>query len=140
MTNPVRNTGFSYIDSLGNPYLESVWAPVHEEVVAEDLEVIGEVPNDLNGVYLRNGPNPKYQPRGRYHVFDGDGMVHGAEFCGGKVTYRNRWVRTEGLAMEDRVGKAIWPGIDRPTGSQFGDSLGVRSLSQGQLEYRCCDS
>ncbi len=106
---------FSYIDSLGNPYLEGLWTPVHDEVVADDLEVIGEVPKDLNGVYLRNGPNPKYQPRGRYHVFDGDGMLHAVEFQNGKATYRNRFVRTEGLAMEEAAGQAIWRGlIDRP--------------------------
>ena len=115
MSSAVSKTDFSYIDSLGNPYLEGVWTPVHDEVVADDLEVIGEIPKDLNGVYLRNGPNPKYQPRGRYHVFDGDGMLHGIEFRKGKVTYRNRWVRTAGLGMEDQAGRAIWPGlIDRP--------------------------
>jgi carotenoid cleavage dioxygenase-like enzyme len=27
-------------------------------------------------VYLRNGPNRRYAARGRYHWFDGDGMVH----------------------------------------------------------------
>lgn len=115
MSSSAAEHNFSFIDSLGNPYLEGVWAPVREEVVADELEVIGEVPKDLNGVYLRNGPNPKYQPRGRYHVFDGDGMLHGMEFRNGKAIYRNRWVRTEGLGMEEAQGKAIWPGlIDRP--------------------------
>ena len=106
---------FDYIDSLGNPYLEGVWTPVRDEVVAANLKVTGEVPTNLNGVYLRNGPNPKFQPRGRYHVFDGDGMLHGVEFAHGQVTYRNRWVRTDGLADEEAAGRAIWPGlIDRP--------------------------
>ena len=115
MNRTARKAAVSFIDSLGNPYLEGVWAPVHAEVVAKDLEVIGEVPKDLNGVYLRNGPNPKYQPRGRYHVFDGDGMLHGVEFRNGQVSYRNRWVSTQGLSMEDSRGQAIWPGlIDRP--------------------------
>jgi carotenoid cleavage dioxygenase len=59
-----------------NPYLLGLYAPVSAEIDAEDLTVIGKIPADLNGVYLRNGPNPRYQPEGRYHWFDGDGMVH----------------------------------------------------------------
>lgn len=115
MSNTAAVSRFDYIDSLGNPYLEGVWTPVRDEVVADKLEVIGEVPRDLNGVYLRNGPNPKFQPRGRYHVFDGDGMLHAIEFDNGNVTYRNRWVRTKGLSMEEAEGRAIWRGlIDRP--------------------------
>nr|XP_061799979.1 uncharacterized protein LOC133591450 [Nerophis lumbriciformis] len=115
MNRPSIAPGFNYIDSLGNPYLEGVWQPVFDEIVADKLEVIGEVPRDLNGVYLRNGPNPRFQPRGRYHVFDGDGMLHAVEFDHGKVTYRNRWVRSEGLAMEEQQGQALWRGlIDRP--------------------------
>jgi carotenoid cleavage dioxygenase len=104
-----------HVESHGNPYLEGVWRPTDQEVTAAELEVIGEIPNDLNGVYLRNGPNPRFQPRGRYHVFDGDGMLHGACFNNGKVTYRNRWIQTQGLQREQQAGHAIWPGlIDRP--------------------------
>src|SRR5437588_9569347 len=60
----------------GNPYLAGLYAPVAEERTDEGLEVIGELPPDLDGVYLRNGPNPQFAPTGRYHWFDGDGMVH----------------------------------------------------------------
>ena len=59
-----------------NPYLLGLFAPVRDEITADDLEVIGQIPRDLNGVYLRNGPNRRYAARGRYHWFDGDGMVH----------------------------------------------------------------
>lgn len=115
MSRPSSTFSAHYIDSIGNPYLEGVWRPVHEEVVAENLPVVGELPRDLNGVYLRNGPNPKFQPRGRYHVFDGDGMMHGVYFENGKVSYRNRFVRTDGLQMEESADRSIWRGlIDRP--------------------------
>lgn len=115
MSSQLSEARISYIDSVGNPYLEGAWESVFDEITATDLKCIGEIPSDLNGVYLRNGPNPKYQPRGRYHVFDGDGMIHAAEFRNGQVTYRNRFVRTKGLAMEDQARQAIWPGlIERP--------------------------
>jgi len=98
----------------GNPYLEGPYMPTFDEVEINDLEVIGEIPEDLDGVYLRNGPNPKHKPLGRHHWFDGDGMIHAAIFKNGKVSYRNRWVRTTGLAMEDEAGKALWPGLMDP--------------------------
>jgi carotenoid cleavage dioxygenase len=61
-----------------NRYLEGNYAPVQEEVTAFDLPVIGALPAELNGRYLRNGPNPVTAPDpASYHWFTGDGMVHG---------------------------------------------------------------
>ena len=98
-----------------NPYLEGPFAPVFDECDAADLTVIGELPRGLDGVFLRNGPNPVHAPRGRYHWFDGDGMVHAVSFRDGRASYRNRWVRTEGLDAERRAGRALWPGyMERP--------------------------
>jgi len=98
-----------------NPYLQGPFAPVFDECDAADLPVIGELPRELDGVFLRNGPNPVQPPRGRYHWFDGDGMVHAVTFRDGRASYRNRWIRTEDLASERRAGRALWPGyMERP--------------------------
>jgi len=59
-----------------HPYMSGAFAPNYTEFNATDLEVIGEVPKRLNGVYLRNTQNPVHQPLGTPHVFDGDGMLH----------------------------------------------------------------
>lgn len=101
-----------------NPFLMGLFAPVSQEITADELPVIGAIPQDLEGVYLRNGPNPVLEPRGRYHWFDGDGMVHAIEFRGGKAIYRNRWIRTAGFTAEQEAGRSIWPGLmDRPDSS-----------------------
>jgi carotenoid cleavage dioxygenase-like enzyme len=97
-----------------NPYLEGPFAPTHEEVTVADLEVVGKIPEDLNGVYVRNGPNPQFEPRGRYHWFDGDGMVHALHVSEGSATYRNRWVRTSGFERERDAGTTLWRGIIEP--------------------------
>ena len=60
--------------------------------------VQGELPDDLYGVYLRNTENPLHPAIARYHPFDGDGMIHKVSFRDGHVSYRNRFVRTDGLA------------------------------------------
>ncbi|TMD01049.1 MAG: carotenoid oxygenase family protein [Chloroflexi bacterium] len=59
-----------------NPYLEGRYAPVADELTVDTLEVVGTLPEELDGVYVRNGPNPRFAPPGRYHWFDGDGMLH----------------------------------------------------------------
>ncbi|MDT5048317.1 MAG: hypothetical protein QOG75_4205 [Mycobacterium sp.] len=69
------------------------YAPVHDELTAFDLPVEGSIPAELNGWYLRNGPNPR---SGAGHWCVGDGMVHGIRLENGRAAwYRNRWVRTE---------------------------------------------
>ncbi|MFT6672094.1 MAG: carotenoid cleavage dioxygenase [Afipia broomeae] len=68
-------------------------APVFEEVTAFDLPVEGAIPPELNGLYARNGANPREGHAG--HWFMGDGMLHGVSLKDGKAEwYRNRWVRT----------------------------------------------
>ena len=70
---------------------------------------------------MRNGSNPKFAPRGRYHWFDGDGMLHALHFDGGTARYSNRYVSTEALATETAAGEALWTGInERPDFSRPG--------------------
>ena len=46
-------------------------------MTSDDLKIIGELPSEISGMFVRNGPNPQFSPIGNYHWFDGDGMVHG---------------------------------------------------------------
>ncbi len=102
------------LDTFDRGYLSDQFAPVHEEVVAENLTVHGELPRELTGMFCRNSPNPQFEPLGRYHWFDGDGMIHGLHVENGKATYRNKWVRTRSFEHEGGVGAAQWPGILDP--------------------------
>ncbi len=100
-----------WVDRLENPYLHGIYAPTIQETTASELEVEGELPQDLYGAYVRNGPNSFFEPTNLYHWFDGDGMVHAVYFRDGQVSYRSRFVRTEGIEDEMRAGRANWPGI-----------------------------
>lgn len=74
-------------------YRTGRFTPVPAETTRTELEVIGTIPVELNGRYLRNGPNPRSGGVG--HWFLGDGMVHGVELRDGRASwYRNRWVRS----------------------------------------------
>lgn len=97
--------------STSNPYLLGQFAPVADEADFENLEVVGDLPAALNGTYIRNGPNPQFAPSGRYHVFDGDGMLHAVSFENGRASYRNRYVVSRGLAAERRAERSLFGGL-----------------------------
>jgi carotenoid cleavage dioxygenase len=84
-------------DSSRPWWLRDNFAPVSREVEAFDLPVHGEIPRELDGLYVRNGSNPL--PGDSPHWFLGDGMVHGVLLSNGRASwYRNRYVRTSLLA------------------------------------------
>lgn len=98
-----------------HPYRTGPWRPQTCEWDSDDLTVIaGELPADLDGVYLRNTENPLHPALKNYHPFDGDGMLHIVGFRDGKAFYRNRFVRTDGFDAENRAGGPLWPGIAEP--------------------------
>jgi carotenoid cleavage dioxygenase-like enzyme len=83
-----------------NWFRQGLFAPVTEEVTAFDLPVTGRIPSELNGRYLRNGPNfMRGIDDSKHHWFLGSGMVHGVRLRDGWAEwYRNRWVRSKAVA------------------------------------------
>ena len=80
-----------------HPYRTGPWRPQTTEWDADDLTVVeGEIPHDLDGVYLRNTENPLHPSLKFYHPFDGDGMIHVVGFRDGKAFYRYGWSSSSG--------------------------------------------
>ena len=122
---------------MSNPYLEGNFAPVADELTATDLAVTGTIPAELDGSYLRNGPNPiGAQDPDAYHWFTGDGMVHGLRLRDGEaVWYRNRWVRSAPVA--EALGEPPHPG---PV-SEMGDfASNTNILRLGERLLACVEA
>jgi carotenoid cleavage dioxygenase-like enzyme len=110
-----------------HPYRTGAWRPSFVERDADDLDVVeGAIPEALDGIYLRNTENPVMPSIGRYHPFDGDGMLHAIRFRGGRASYRNRFVRTAGLAAELEAGEPLWAGIIESPSKSKRDGWGAR--------------
>lgn len=110
-----------------HPYRSGPWRPQHVEYDAWDLDVEGEIPADLNGVYLRNTENPLHPPIERYHPFDGDGMLHSISFTNGEARYANRFVRTDGLVEELEAQGSLWAGVaELPASAKAPHQIGAR--------------
>ncbi|ULE35008.1 carotenoid oxygenase family protein [Mycobacterium sp. IDR2000157661] len=88
----------STLFGTGAFHLQGNYAPVADELTEYDLPVHGAIPPEIDGWYLRNGPNPR---QATAHWFTGDGMIHGVRIEGGRAKwYRNRWVRTDSFTND----------------------------------------
>ena len=142
------------VDFGDNPYLIGPHEPIRQELDRPDLQYIGEIPKDFSGIYIRNGPNQRFAPYGLHHWFDGDGMVHSAQFKEGEVCYRNKWIKTKALEIELDQGKSIWPGLmdspDRKLKTSWGSDLWLKDNSNTDISihagkavstfYQCGDA
>lgn len=87
----------------------------------------GNLPEGLSGAFLRNGPNMLLTPVGDYHIFDGDGMLHGVRFQAGKTAiYSSHFVQTERLQWESKAG--------RPLVTRIADMKGIPGIASILLQ------
>ena len=118
------------VNHLQQHWLDGVFAPVADELEVADLAVTGAIPPALRGAYVRTGPNPRFEPIGRYHIFDGDGMLHAVTLADGRASYRNRWIRSKALVAEERAGRAIYGGMFElvfPSPEEVGDAGAMKN-------------
>jgi carotenoid cleavage dioxygenase-like enzyme len=98
-----------------NPFLSGNFAPIRSEDDFAELAVEGEIPRELRGTLFRNGPNPQFEPRDPdHHWFAGDGMIHAFRFADGKVSYRNRYVRTPRWEAEHAASRSLFGTFGNP--------------------------
>ncbi|KAK2642852.1 hypothetical protein Ddye_024615 [Dipteronia dyeriana] len=100
---PLPKTSDPRVQIAGN------FAPVPEHPVQHVLPVTGSIPECINGVYLRNGANPLFEPVAGHHFFDGDGMVHAVTIDNGKASYACRFTETQRFVQEKELGKPVFP-------------------------------
>ena len=128
-----------------NRFLQGPFAPVTKEITAFDLPVTGRVPAELNGRYLRNGPNPLGLDDPNYHWFLGAGMVHGVRLRDGKAEwYRNRWVRSKAVAGtlgETWAAGPVHEGMDFAANTHIIRHAGriLATVEAGPLPYELSD-
>ena len=87
------------VDMLGittkkNYYLQGNYAPVKNLISETGLNVTGQIPKDLSGLFVRNGPNPMSSVNEKkHHWFLGEGMLHGIRLdSGNALWYKNKLV------------------------------------------------
>lgn len=95
--------------SPGNPAARGFFAPQRFEADVHDCEVIGDVPLELNGAFIRVGGDWDYPPKhSDDSIFSQDGYVSRFRFRNGKVDYRGRWVQTPRLLANRAAGRQLY--------------------------------
>ena len=91
-----------------NPYLAGNFAPDRQRGRFSRPGDDRRNSRGLSGTFYRNGPNPQFPPRDQnHHWFAGDGMLHAFFVSNGKVSYRNRYVRTPKWELEHAGGQGV---------------------------------
>ncbi len=119
-------------------FTRGVYAPVPSGRVLTDLPVQGTLPPELDGLLIRNGPNPSPSSlRGGgddlSSWFSGDGMLHGIRISDGRAQwYRNQYVKT---AMLDNPGGDVVN--DSPANTHVIEHNGsILALCEGGWPYQ----
>jgi len=75
-------------------------------------KVVGEIPPGLEGTLFLNCPGRNKIGDQQYgHWFDGDGMISAVTIKGGRVHYKNRYVRTPKYVNETAAQKILYRGV-----------------------------
>jgi carotenoid cleavage dioxygenase len=92
----------------------------------KDCEVVGQIPNDLQGTFYRLGGDWAYPPKFPYDVpFSADGYISCFRFKNGRVDYKGRFVHTPRYLANLAAGRQLF-GIYRNRGA---DEPSVKGLS-----------
>jgi carotenoid cleavage dioxygenase len=104
-----------------SPYDVSGYLPVRQELTHSPVRITGELPADLEGVYLRNGTNYQFDPGPAVpHAFTGASMIHQIQIADGRATYSNAYIRNPRFEAEDAAGRDLYPSFSDTVSGPIG--------------------
>ena len=84
-------------------------APVRIEGEVLNLEVLGALPPELDGIYIRNSADHTFPPlHGKDIFLNGDGMIHSVRMQNGHADLTMRYVRTRKFLIERAARRALF--------------------------------
>ncbi|XP_033969267.1 beta-carotene oxygenase 2b [Trematomus bernacchii] len=97
-----------FTDVHGLPCIENIVRSVEENPEPISTNIIGEIPEWINGSFLRNGPgkfeigNHKFN-----HWFDGMALLHQFKITNGSVTYKSRFLSSDSYTANNEQNRIV---------------------------------
>jgi beta,beta-carotene 9',10'-dioxygenase len=114
--------------------VELAFTSLNSEIKIDSLPVQGHIPQWLNGSLFRNGPAKFETEQVSYnHWFDGLAMIHRYSFHEGRVSYRNRFLRTSPYTRMLSTGQ-LSSGFETVQSTSLASRIGKMTLEM--LGYR----
>ncbi|KAI5357673.1 Putative carotenoid oxygenase [Septoria linicola] len=105
LANGTINAAQSFPD---RPQFSDFMKPCRFEGEIQNIEVIGSIPDQIDGTFYRVMPDPQFPPFIEDDPwFNGDGNISAVKTRSGKVDFRQRFVRTEKFVREREAGRAL---------------------------------
>ncbi len=82
--------------------------PMRFEADVYECEVVGEIPEELQGAYYRTGGDRQYPSLEDDIILNGDGMVSAFWLEDGHASFRSRYVQTERLKAERAARRRLY--------------------------------
>jgi len=102
------------------PFFEKAnFKPVKNEIEykIQPNVIEGKVPQDIRGVFMKNGPNDQFKSElGNSHWFDGDGMLHAVSITDQGLYFCNRYIKTNKYNAEKEAGRQLCIKLGELTG------------------------
>ncbi|KAK3896971.1 carotenoid oxygenase [Staphylotrichum tortipilum] len=90
------------------PQFSGFMKPCRVETEVPNLEVYGEIPEDIDGTFYRVMPDPQFAPFIEDDPwFNGDGNISAFRLKNGQASFQQRFVRTEKFTREREVQRAL---------------------------------
>jgi carotenoid cleavage dioxygenase-like enzyme len=115
------------VDFTKQPADKGFFTPTRFEADIFDCEVIGKVPTDMNGAFVRLGGDWLYPSIASDDIpFNSDGYISMFRFKNGNVDFKGRWVRTERYQRDLAANRQLYGTYRNP----FTDDPSVRDLER----------
>ncbi|QKX54962.1 uncharacterized protein TRUGW13939_02052 [Talaromyces rugulosus] len=84
-------------------------SPCRLEGDITDLEVVGQIPPDINGTFYRIQPDHRFPPLFEEDIhFNGDGSITAIRIHDGHADFKQRYARTDRFLAEEAAGKSLF--------------------------------
>jgi carotenoid cleavage dioxygenase len=97
------------VDFSNQPTMKGFFAPTRFEADVYDCEVVGKIPTDIAGAFVRLGGDWFYPPKSADDSpFNVDGYVSMFRFKNGVVDFKGRWVKTPRFLADRAAHKQLF--------------------------------